>query len=102
MAKMSLETVVNLHAYVEVEGTPAVSLSANISSNPNNATTYSESITNADIYYANREEVREQIAVFRERMHSTEDRMVREKTEGEDELPEEDDSPVIPEEEEEE
>jgi len=78
MAKMTLERVVSLHGAVEVEGKVVLQLTANVSSNKGNSSHYSEQVSDTELYYSNRAEVREQVTAFRQKMYETEDLLIKE------------------------
>lgn len=95
MAKLNNDKVTNLVGSVVSDdgGTTIVALSASVSSDRGVATTYTESITNSNLYYSEIESVRKAIDDFNKEKRKLEDEMllespVEEDTEEEEEVQE--------------
>lgn len=94
MATLSTERQINLHGTVKVDGTTIISLSANVSSNPNRSTTYTQAITDSVMYYENRTAAREQVDAFQVEVRQVEDELISKEVLEED--IEDPDAPVDP------
>ena len=94
MATLNTERQISLHGTVRVDGTTIISLSANVSSDPNRSTTYTQAITDSVMYYENRVAAREQVDAFQAEVRQVEDDLIsKEVLEGNIEGP---DAPVDP------
>ena len=94
MATLNTERQISLHGTVKVDGTTIISLSANVSSDPNRSTTYTQAITDSVMYYENRAAAREQVDAFQAEVRQVEDDLIsKEVLEGNIEDP---DAPVDP------
>lgn len=76
---MTLKTTnsITVNGTSEIEGVQAVYLSAMISQETEGASTVSQSITNKDLYNANREQCRKDIADFQEQVYQLEDQYTK-------------------------
>ena len=76
MATLNTERQISLHGTVKVDGTTIISLSANVSSDPNRSTTYTQAITDSVMYYENRTAAREQVDAFQAEVRQVEDDLI--------------------------
>lgn len=76
MATLNTERQISLHGSVRVDGTTIISLSANVSSDPNRSTTYTQAITDSVMYYENRTAAREQVDAFQVEVRQVEDDLI--------------------------
>ena len=94
MATLNTERQISLHGTVRVDGTTISSLSANVSSDPNRSTTYTQAITDSVMYYENRTAAREQVDAFQAEVRQVEDELISKEVLEED--VEDPDAPVDP------
>lgn len=94
MATLNTERQISLHGMVRVDGTTIISLSANVSSDPNRSTTYTQAITDSVMYYENRTAARKQVDAFQAEVRQVEDELISKKVLEED--AEDPDAPVDP------
>lgn len=94
MATLNTERQISLHGTVKVDGTTIISLSANVSSDPNRSTTYTQAITDSVMYYENRTAAREQVDAFQAEVRQVEDELISKKVLKEDAV--DPDAPVDP------
>ena len=72
---INIEESVTVTGAVEIENVQVVYLSSNIVSDGSDATTFSQSILNADLYSANKAQCRADIAEFQTYVYDVEDRI---------------------------
>lgn len=94
MAKLKLDKVTNLVGSVKSEDdTTVVSLSASVSSDKGVPTSFTQTITNSNLYYSDLESARVAIDEFVAKAREIEDAMVKEF----ESVPEEEEAPTPPE-----
>ena len=71
----NIKESVTVTGAVEIENVQVVYLSSNIVSDGSDATTFSQSILNADLYNANKAQCRADIAEFQTYVYDVEDRI---------------------------
>ena len=72
---LKIKESVTVTGAVEIENVQVVYLSSNIVSDGSDATTFSQSILNADLYNANKAQCRADIAEFQTYVYDVEDRI---------------------------
>ena len=72
---INIKESVTVTGAVEIENVQVVYLSSNIVSDGSGATTFSQSILNADLYNANKAQCRADIAEFQTYVYGVEDRI---------------------------
>ena len=72
---LNIKESVTVTGAVEIENVQVVYLSSNIVSDGSDATTFSQSILNADLYNANKAQCRADIAEFQTYVYDVEDRI---------------------------
>ena len=72
---INIKESVTVTGAVEIENVQVVYLSSNIVSDGSDATTFSQSILNADLYSANKAQCRADIAEFQTYVYDVEDRI---------------------------
>ena len=72
---INIKESVTVTGAVEIENVQVVYLSSNIVSDRSDATTFSQSILNADLYNANKAQCRADIAEFQTYVYDVEDRI---------------------------
>ena len=72
---INIKESVTVTGAVEIENVQVVYLSSNIVSDGSDATTFSQSILNADLYNANKAQCRADIAEFQTYVYGAEDRI---------------------------
>ena len=72
---LNIKESVTVTGVVEIENVQVVYLSSNIVSDGSDATTFSQSILNADLYNANKAQCRADIAEFQTYVYDVEDRI---------------------------
>ena len=72
---INIKESVTVTGAVEIENVQVVYLSSNIVSDGSDATTFSQSILNADLYNANKAQCRVDIAEFQTYVYGVEDRI---------------------------
>ena len=72
---LNIKESVTVTGAVEIENVQVVYLSSNIVSDGSDATTFSQSILNADLYNANKAQCRADIAEFQTYVYGVEDRI---------------------------
>ena len=72
---LNIKESVTVTGAVEIENVQVVYLSSNIVSDGSDATTFSQSILNADLYSANKAQCRADIAEFQTYVYDVEDRI---------------------------
>ena len=72
---INIKESVTVTGAVEIENVQVVYLSSNIVSDGSDATTFSQSILNADLYNANKAQCRADIAEFQTYVYDAEDRI---------------------------
>ena len=72
---LNIKESVTVTGAVEIENVQVVFLSSNIVSDGSDATTFSQSILNADLYNANKAQCRADIAEFQTYVYDVEDRI---------------------------
>ena len=72
---LNIKESVTVTGAVEIENVQVVYLSSNIVSDGSDATTFSQSILNADLYNANKAQCRADIAEFQTYVYDIEDRI---------------------------
>mgnify|MGYP003610276108 FL=1 len=72
---INIKESVTVTGAVEIENVQVVYLSSNIVSDGSDATTFSQSILNADLYNANKAQCRADIAEFQTYVYGVEDRI---------------------------
>lgn len=72
---INIKESVTVTGAVEIENVQVVYLSSNIVSDGSDATTFSQSILNADLYNANKAQCRADIAEFQTYVYDVEDRI---------------------------
>ena len=72
---LNIKESVTVTGAVEIENVQVVYLSSNIVSDSSDATTFSQSILNADLYNANKAQCRADIAEFQTYVYDVEDRI---------------------------
>ena len=72
---INIKESVTVTGAVEIENVQVVHLSSNIVSDGSDATTFSQSILNADLYNANKAQCRADIAEFQTYVYGVEDRI---------------------------
>ena len=72
---INIKESVTVTGAVEIENVQVVYLSSNIVSDGSDATTFSQSILNADLYNANKAQCRADIAEFQNYVYGVEDRI---------------------------
>ena len=72
---LNIKESVTVTGAVEIENVQVVYLSSNIVSDGSDATTFSQSILNADLYNANKAQCRADIAEFQTYVYGAEDRI---------------------------
>ena len=72
---INIKESVTVTGAVEIENVQVVYLSSNIVSDSSDATTFSQSILNADLYNANKAQCRADIAEFQTYVYDVEDRI---------------------------
>ena len=72
---LNIKESVTVTGAVEIENAQVVYLSSNIVSDGSDATTFSQSILNADLYNANKAQCRADIAEFQTYVYGVEDRI---------------------------
>ena len=72
---INIKESVTVTGAVEIENVQVVYLSSNIVSDGSDATTFSQSILNADLYNANKAQCRADIAEFQKYVYGVEDRI---------------------------
>ena len=72
---INIKESVTVTGAVEIENVQVVYLSSNIVSDGSDATTFSQSILNADLYNANKAQCRADIAEFKTYVYGVEDRI---------------------------
>lgn len=76
MSELSVRRTIELRGTIQADGATMVSLNATVSSDPEVATQYRETITNSGLYYSHLESARKQIAEFREKIYEAEDSLI--------------------------
>ena len=72
---INIKESVTVTGAVEIENVQVVYLSSNIVSDGSDATTFSQSVLNADLYNANKAQCRADIAEFQTYVYDVEDRI---------------------------
>lgn len=76
MSELSIRRTIELSGTIQADGATMVSLNATVSSDPEVATQYRETITNSGLYYTHVVSARKQIAEFREKIYEAEDSLI--------------------------
>lgn len=76
MSELSVRRTIELSGTIQAEGASMAVLNATVSSDPEVATQYRETITNSGLYYTHVASARKQIAEFREKIYEAEDSLI--------------------------
>lgn len=92
----NIDKETSLSGNIVVDGMSCVTLTAKVYSNPNSNPTFTQAITNSNVYYSNREQVRTEIDKFKEQARAIEDSLIVEEDipdDPEEQTPEEPEEP---------